>query len=314
MILQEAYQAWQQQVQNRTLFAKTREAFRKAWFQLPTNKPCSYYTKDILGAALAATEQARETKAKAVSVMIHVLTFANTVESKDNPKPKFTLDDLMNYTQPPASPKASKKRAAASPPEIGKATGRRALLGNGAGVVCEEKKPRTLRKHDDDICQIDPTTLTVIARWPHGLRVKQELGISNVVRAIERCGMAGGFYWTYSQDLDTFPSRLEAHKQRIADLHVSNCQKMRAHRKSKTTSKATSTRPPLTPPTQEGKPAAAFSPGVGGARGGLSAHEEKNALASFSDEALFSELERRGWHGYFSRSAVVTLGHVSPPE
>ena len=44
MTLQEAYQKWQEQEQNRKLFTKTREAFRKVWFQLPTNKPCEFYT------------------------------------------------------------------------------------------------------------------------------------------------------------------------------------------------------------------------------------------------------------------------------
>lgn len=112
MNLQQAYQGWQQQSQNSELYKKTRDAFRKAWFQLPTNKPCSYYTKEVLGEALAATREIESVKAKAASVMIHVLTFANFAEPDDNPKPDFSFGDLMEYTKGPlADPKkvASKR-------------------------------------------------------------------------------------------------------------------------------------------------------------------------------------------------------------
>ena len=76
MNLGQAYQGWQQMQENRELYRNTREAFRKAWFTLPTNKPCSYYTKEVLGKALAETREIESNKAKAASVMIHVLTFA----------------------------------------------------------------------------------------------------------------------------------------------------------------------------------------------------------------------------------------------
>jgi hypothetical protein len=110
MNLGQAYQGWQQMEENRELYIKTREAFRKAWFQLPTNKPCSYYTKEVLGNALAATYVIESFKAKAASVMIHVLNFANWAEPKFNPKPDFTFEDLMEYTKGP-------KREVASAPE-----------------------------------------------------------------------------------------------------------------------------------------------------------------------------------------------------
>ena len=101
MNLGQAYQGWQQQSQNRDLYVKTREAFRKAWFTLPTNKPCSYYTKEVLGTALAETREIESNKVKAASVMCHVLTWANWAEPKFNPKPDFTYQDLMEYTKGP---------------------------------------------------------------------------------------------------------------------------------------------------------------------------------------------------------------------
>lgn len=101
MNLAQAYQGWQQQSQNRELYKNTKEAFRKAWFTLPTNKPCSYYTKEVLGMALAETRVIESFKAKAASVMCHVLAFANWAEPKFNPMPDFNFEDLMEYTKGP---------------------------------------------------------------------------------------------------------------------------------------------------------------------------------------------------------------------
>ena len=345
MTLQEAYQGWQQLQQNRTLFAKTREAFRKSWLQLPTNKPCEFYTKDILGELLAATDQAEENKAKAASVMIHVLTYAHQQEPDDNPMPKFTYDDLMKYTK-----------------------------------VAPEKK-RIIRKVDDDICQLDPKTLKVIKRWPHAHRIHQELGIHNVVRAIERCGQAGGFYWTYSKDLNTFAKRLAAHKEHNAQAHADHCAKMREAKKPQITQidteKAINTEekpkrrkkaaavsdtvgtvpavgsdakertteglsPSVVTPTDEGgkktKPKSgdrtkvSVSTTEGQQMGTVpavtpeSSHQGQSplcpdaaapgdnrsaaskALEVFTDDELFAELDRRGWHGCFSRTEIVTIG------
>ena len=101
MNLTQAYNGWQQMSENRELYVKTREAFRKAWFMLPMNKPCSYYTKEVLGMALAETRVIQSFKAKAASVMCHVLAFAHWAEPKFNPEPDFTFDDLMEYTKGP---------------------------------------------------------------------------------------------------------------------------------------------------------------------------------------------------------------------
>ena len=321
MTLQEAYQGWQEQQQNKPLFAKTREAFRKAWFALPTNKPCQYYTKEILGEALAATDQAEENKAKAASVMIHVLTFASSAEPGDNPRPSFTFGDLMAYTRKPVPAARHKRRvkpqkntedteerAAASPPELGGARGglnerkdestvqTTPTPPNSGGEAAAPVKPkRMIRKVDDDICQLDPKTLEVVKKWPHAHRIMQELGIGNVVRAIERCGIAGGFYWTYARDLDTFSERLAARQQHNAKAHADHCAQMRA---AKEPQKAASKREesearidshereqarPQGKDTEKKKKtskktAAASPPELGGARGGLNERKDESPV------------------------------------
>jgi len=102
MNLRQAYDGWSQQEQNRQLYVKTRDAFRRAWFTLPTNKPCSWYTKDVLALALAETRVVESDKVKSASVMIHVLTWANFAEPKYNPKPDFKTEDVTRLIHLPA--------------------------------------------------------------------------------------------------------------------------------------------------------------------------------------------------------------------
>lgn len=99
MNLNEAYNGWQRVKENRQFYVKTRNVFPKAWLMLPTNKPCSYYSKDVLGEALAASQETEGAKVRAASVMIQVLEWAHDQEPKENPKVKFTLDDLMAYVR-----------------------------------------------------------------------------------------------------------------------------------------------------------------------------------------------------------------------
>lgn len=118
MNLSQAYLGWQQQSENRKLYVNTRDAFRKAWFTLPTNKPCSYYTKEVLGMALAETREVESVKTKAASVMCQVLSWAHWAEPKFNPEPDFTFDDLMEYTKGPlANPDIVNQHGKPSCPE-----------------------------------------------------------------------------------------------------------------------------------------------------------------------------------------------------
>ena len=169
MNLGQAYLGWQQQSQNRELYLKTREAFRKAWFALPTNKPCSYYTKEVLGEALAATREIESNKTKAASVMVHVLTFAAWAEPKFNPKPDFTYMDLMEYTK---GPLADPEKIAVKRDQDDEGPG-------ASGKAKPEKRPSCLDDYDDDNdLDIDP--VTAMPRKP------VDLGPVDVVNVRER--------------------------------------------------------------------------------------------------------------------------------
>ena len=224
MNLQQAYQGWQRQAQNLNLYLKTREAFRKAWFTLPTNKPCSYYTKEVLGTALAQPRVIESDKANAASVMLHVLTFANWAEPKFNPKPDFTFQDLMEYTKGPLAdpekikpaPKPSIDEEEENDLDIDPVTAmpRKAIEQEEepkaepkAEKDMDEKKPRG--KQPRKVCQIDAETLQVIRTYDSCIEGCRTTGVKNLDRAIKRLQKAGGYYWQYPEDVPTFAERLK---------------------------------------------------------------------------------------------------------
>ena len=316
MNLGQAYQGWQQQSQNRKLYTNTKEAFRKAWFTLPTNKPCSYYTKEILGEALAETRVIESFKAKAASVMIHVLTFAAWAEPKFNPLPDFTVSDLMEYTKGPlADPEKIKPAAKREAEEmddtdldIDPITGEtRKTKGQEPsdegdpleGIDfdeqeetkteenMEEKKTRGRRSRK--ICQIDPETLEVVKVYDSCAEGCHATGAKNLDRAIKKLQLAAGYYWQYPEDMPTFAERIAAKKQTEAP-------------KKKTVIKASpyvqtvvtpNPTPSVTQHSETEQPHIAAS----------------DALEVFSDDELMEELDRRGWVGELKRVQIITLGN-----
>ena len=68
-------------------------------------------------------------------------------------------------------------------------------------VVKREKKTVTdgqyLRR---PVVQIDTTTLKEVARFDTAKAAEKALGIKNVLRAIDRCGISGGFHWAFADE------------------------------------------------------------------------------------------------------------------
>ena len=339
MNLAQAYSGWQQQSQNRTLFAKTREAFRKAWFYLPTNKPCSYYTKEVLGEALAKTREIESNKANAASVMIHVLTFANWAEPKFNPKPDFTIDDLMEYTKGPlADPdKIGGKNKPAEKPsclddmeddtdlDVDPVTvlPRQAMAQEAidtikvrendqlAGIDFNEetktqkdmktKKPKG--RQPKPIVQIDPDTLQVIEKWPSMSDATKELGLCHVEVAISKLRKAGGFYWSLAADADTFKARLEEKQRQADERQKQQAEKMREKKTLKTVIKPSPAVQVANTPDPTPSSVTQHQPEDEQPR-----NAANDALESFTDYELLEELDRRGWEGELRRTMVVTIG------
>ena len=217
--------------ENRELYVKTRDAFRKAWFSLPTNKPCSYYTRDVLGEALAASREIESNKVKAASVMVHVLDFANWAEPKFNPKPDFTWQDLMEYTKGPlrkteqeeveptdqesASDAVVETDADMAPSNRYSEGGRFAAAKIAVQAIEEKKEHRSRGRAPHPYAQIDPKTLKVVKVWPSASDAERELGAHNLSRCDKQLRQSVGFYWALA-DADNvldFKKRLAAKRR-----------------------------------------------------------------------------------------------------
>jgi hypothetical protein len=201
MKLDEAYQAWGSQSDNRELYNKTKDMVRKAIWTLPANKPCEYYTLEVLGRAFAVCTLAPGDKIKAASVICHVLSYAHSVDPDRNPKPDFGYTELAHYngkksekkevTPPAPSPAPTEEQATESKPEP-----------KPAPVAAPEPAPR--KTTGKQVVQLDAKTLAVVKTWPSVHAARKELGIQNIQRAIDRHGLAGGCFWCRPGDEANF--------------------------------------------------------------------------------------------------------------
>lgn len=200
MNLDKAYESWGQMSDNRELYFKTKTLFRKMWWLIPTNKPCSYYTLEVLGRALVQANGAQSDKVKAASVMCHVLNFAHTAQPDDNPKPAFGFQDIVDYTGDKPSPMVQAIEASEAPlvkvKPAAKAK-RMAELAKRDGGEAAAKAAKA-------VVQLDPDTFKPVKVWKSCNAAQAELGIKNVQRAISRCGIAGGYYWCRPGDEESF--------------------------------------------------------------------------------------------------------------
>lgn len=338
MNLSQAYLGWQQQSENRKLYVNTRDAFRKAWFTLPTNKPCSYYTKEILGEALAATREIESNKTKAASVMIHVLTFANFAEPKFNPKPDFTYHDLMEYTKGPladpdivkpqekpsclddlddtdldidpvtALPRQRKEQESPDEPNETKPE---------KDMEPKEKKPRG--KEPKPVAQIDPKTLNVVKVWSSRSDAERQLGAHNIDRCVKLLRKSADFYWCDADQADNFKERLKAKTKAAAEKTLTRVKvKTKVAKKPKTKTakleskntkslvdKFAEEQQAFEQLKREGKLSVASSSPTED----LQPHNAAaDALKVFTDEELLAELDRRGFEGELTRVQRFAIG------
>ena len=274
MKLDEAYQAWGSHSDNRELYNKTKDMVRKAIWTLPANKPCEYYTLEVLGRAFAVCTLAPGDKIKAASVICHVLSYAHSVDPDRNPKPDFEYTELAHYNgkksekkevTPPApssTPAMREESATESKPEP-----------KPAPVAAPEPAPR--KTTGKQVVQLDAKTLAVVKTWPSAHAVRKELGIQNVQRAIDRHGLAGGCFWCQPGDEANFHPM---------DGRFNNGAK-----------------PKRLPPMARAaapKPVPAAEPYVA---------PENPALSAATDEQLLAEIRRRGWRGRVIITRAVDL-------
>ena len=133
------------------------------------------------------------------------------------------------------------------------------------------------------VVQIDATTHQEIARFDTAKAAEKSLGIRNVLRAIDRCGVAGGFYWAFADEFTTDwkPVKREKGYRRVIPQTVINSHKNNTPKKS-------SVKKADTPNTLTDK--------------------QRDFLSKVSDEILLEEIRRRvNWHGSVRIDVTTTI-------
>jgi len=227
MTLKEAYEQWGKLKERQTLYIRTRNAFMQVWKKLDFSIPCKEVTLAVLREALAKRGPVyAEDKARAASVMVHVLTFAHQEQPQECPMPMFDYGALLKdaETMPLPAEKEQKERKALKLEQKKPKLERKVLKSEQNTPDMEQRKQtrvtpkipyqgerdtlgRSKNRAKRKVAQIDPSTLTIVRVWESMGAAEHVLGIKNISRAIDKKRLAGGFYWCDEKDAATFEPR-----------------------------------------------------------------------------------------------------------
>ena len=224
MTLKEAYEQWGKLKERQTLYIRTRNAFMQVWKKLDFSIPCKEVTLAVLREALAKRGPVyAEDKARAASVMVHVLTFAHQEQPQECPMPMFDYSALLKDAETERKvlkierklpenvqklPKVEQKlpKVEQKLPDMEQRKQTRVtpkIPYQGERDTLGRSKNRAKRK----VAQIDPSTLKIVRVWESMGAAEHVLGIKNISRAIDKKRLAGGFYWCDEKDAATFEPR-----------------------------------------------------------------------------------------------------------
>lgn len=124
LTLREAHRLWGEQKQYRVLYNRTKVSFRDTWAALDLDKPCAYYTLEVLGAAITKGRGLYQNMVKASSIMQHVLNYAHVLDAEHCPALRFSYGEIAAYAKSAAKPEApavvidTKKEKAATKSDV----------------------------------------------------------------------------------------------------------------------------------------------------------------------------------------------------
>lgn len=217
MTLKEAYEQWGKLKERQTLYIKTRNAFMQVWKKLDFSIPCKEVTLAVLREALAKHGPVcAEDKARAASVMVHVLTFAHQEQPQECPMPRFDYGALLKDAETERKVLKIERKLPENVQKLPKVEQKLPDMEQRKQTRVTPKKPyqgerdtlgRSKNRAKRKVAQIDPSTLEVVKVWDSMGAAEKELGIRNVTRAIDKKRIAGGFYWCDEKDAATFEPR-----------------------------------------------------------------------------------------------------------
>ena len=196
----------------------------QVWKKLDFSIPCKEVTLAVLREALAKRGPVyAEDKARAASVMVHVLTFSHQEQPQECPMPMFDYGALLKDAETEREvlkierklpenaqklPKVEQKlpKVEQKLPDMEQRKQTRVtpkIPYQGERDTLGRSKNRAKRK----VAQIDPSTLKIVRVWESMGAAEHVLGIKNISRAIDKKRLAGGFYWCDEKDAATFEPR-----------------------------------------------------------------------------------------------------------
>ncbi len=141
------------------------------------------------------------------------------------------------------------------------------------------------------VVQIDTTTLKEVARFDTAKAAEKALGIKNVLRAIDRCGISGGFHWAFADEFnaDWHPVKRERGYRRVVPQTVINAHKATAQKKTRVIKKHI-----------DDSVSSSSLP-----------EKQREFLSQISDEILLEEIRSRAnWHGTVSINVTTTINET----
>lgn len=217
MKIREAVSEWGAKEENKTLFLKTKTILHALYLKDHGEETMDTLTRENITEWLQESAMHVSDKARATSVMLHVLAWYNA--NNGLPSPSFVLNDILMQQKP--APVPERKTV---PVKEDKKAPEKTKVTKGKGLVRKERRDTTAVR----VCQIGPETGEVVKTWESINKASMELGIKNIKRSIILKTKAGGFYWCYEQDtdgfLETFAHQATKRKRQYSKRNTEVCQ------------------------------------------------------------------------------------------
>lgn len=307
MTLKQAFTIWSNMSNNILLAAKSHTAVQrvlmKKWSDIDLEQITPAFAKKVF----SQSSEVQEMKAKAASILVHVLNWGAENGHCERPTFDYTIanDDEQKNAEPVPVPvpKTDEPLVKVKPEALAKRKATLAAREEPKKDITMEQKSTTKRgRSPRPFAQIDPQTFEVIKVWPTMSEAERALGACNIDRAARLLRKSAGFYWSDAADAATFEKRMDAktrgfkpvqqkpEKKGLADKFNEEQQMFEQMKEEDKV-------------VVEKKPAVAPNINEQGIR-----NAARDALEVFTDDELLAELDRRGWQGEIRKIQIVSIG------
>lgn len=273
MTLRDAFSEWGRDPQFIKLANMYRQAFSKVFLDNFGDRDVKTIGAGAVRGMLEESRQPKEVKVRSVSALEQVLTYASSKGYCDKPDFNYTIASEV-VTKPADEVKVTVKPEALAARKEQKAKSRKKVADKDRRI----NKPRA-------VSQLDPVTLKLVKTYANASEGGRAVGSKNVLRAIQKHTLCGGYYWAFPDDVDNFtPSYLSDPKSlRNTTRHPKLTQRQLQQQRI----------------AEQDAMTEAQLESLEEARQALEQEMDARAdyLAQFSNDELLFEIRRRKWEG-----------------